>query len=70
MVCPEGTLCGDLGDGLNRCVDECMLIGMQGRCDGYNFARWCEDGVIKVRDCTFCGQTCGWMNDEVGNYCL
>ena len=70
MVCPEGMLCGDLGEGLNRCVDECTLIGMQGRCDENNFARWCEDGVIKVRDCTLCGQTCGWMNVEVGYYCL
>jgi len=68
--CPEGTLCGNLGEGLFRCVDECMLIGREGRCTDDNKVRWCQDGVIKVRDCGICEQVCGWLDDLMGNYCI
>ncbi|MFH1434383.1 MAG: trypsin-like serine protease [Pseudomonadota bacterium] len=68
--CPEGSVCGNLGDGLHRCVDECMLIGPEGRCDENNVARWCEDGAIRIRDCTACGQLCGWADETLGYYCI
>ncbi|MFH1434382.1 MAG: trypsin-like serine protease [Pseudomonadota bacterium] len=68
--CGEGELCGDAGDGLRRCADECGLIGREGRCDENNVARWCEDGVIRIRDCTACGQECGWADETMGYYCL
>jgi hypothetical protein len=68
--CPEGTLCGDAGNGLSRCVDECALIGLEGRCTGEGHARWCEDGVIKDRDCAGCGLGCGPTGGAMGFYCL
>jgi V8-like Glu-specific endopeptidase len=68
--CPPGTLCGALDDGLYRCIDECALIGRTGRCDEAGNARWCEDGVLRVRDCALCGQACGWFDDMMGYYCL
>jgi V8-like Glu-specific endopeptidase len=68
--CGDGTLCGDLGDGLSRCVDECALIGRAGRCTDDGKIRWCEEGHLRVRDCAVCGQVCGWMDDGMGYYCL
>jgi V8-like Glu-specific endopeptidase len=67
--CAEGTACGNFGDGINRCVDECTLIGRVGRCSG-DLARWCENGVVRVRDCYLCAQTCGWVDDTMGYYCI
>jgi V8-like Glu-specific endopeptidase len=70
-TCAGGELCGDAGDGLNRCVEECALIGSSGRCDETgSTARWCEDGVLKVRDCRACDQTCGWVSEAMGYYCI
>jgi V8-like Glu-specific endopeptidase len=69
LTCPEATLCGDPGDGLYRCVDECLLNDRAGRCDEYGRAVWCEEGVRRVRDCGFCNQLCGWVDDVMGNYC-
>ncbi|MFH1435748.1 MAG: S1 family peptidase [Pseudomonadota bacterium] len=68
--CPAGTLCGALEDGLHRCILECVIIGRAGRCDENNSARWCEDGELKIRDCTVCGQVCGWVDDNLGYYCM
>jgi hypothetical protein len=70
VLCGEGMLCGALEDGLSRCIDECTLIGRAGRCDENGRARWCEDGVLRVRDCVFCGLGCGWVDDNLGYYCL
>jgi len=70
VPCAEGTVCGALEDGLSRCVDECTLIGRAGRCDESGRARWCEDGVLRVRDCAFCGLGCAWIGDIFGYYCL
>jgi V8-like Glu-specific endopeptidase len=70
MPCGGETLCGALEDGLSRCIDECTLIGRTGRCDDSGMARWCEEGSIKVRDCPLCMQTCGWVDDTMGYYCL
>ena len=68
--CEEGELCGDAGDGLRRCVDECELIGREGRCDENGAARWCEDGGIRERDCAACDQECGWVDETMGFYCI
>jgi V8-like Glu-specific endopeptidase len=74
-----GFECGPDGEGLNRCVepgsvDECTRLGHEGECvvleDGHDHARWCDDGVIRDRDCTVCEQTCGWASDVLGYYCL
>ncbi len=70
IACPEGTLCAAGTDGMHRCLDECNLIGRRGRCDEGARARWCEEGQIKTRDCAACNQTCGWVDDNLGYYCL
>jgi len=69
IECGGTTICGALEDGLNRCVDECTLIGRKGRCDENGNARWCDSGVIKTRDCVLCGQSCGWVDENMGYYC-
>ena len=71
VPCYTDTVCMDRGDGVFRCVNECDTIGREGRCsdDGAR-VRWCEDGVIKERDCALCNQTCGFAGDPLGYYCL
>jgi V8-like Glu-specific endopeptidase len=69
MPCPEASLCGTIGDGLFRCIEECLLNDRAGRCDEFGRAVWCEDGVRRVRDCGACGLLCGWVDDTMGNYC-
>jgi V8-like Glu-specific endopeptidase len=71
VPCYTDTVCMDRGDGFFRCVNECDTIGREGRCSEDNTrVRWCEDGVIKERDCALCSQTCGFAGDPLGYYCL
>lgn len=71
-------VCAVNTEGLYRCippgtVDECTALGHAGECvdvDGHQHARWCDDGVIRDRDCTVCEQTCGWTGDALGYYCI
>ena len=73
--CPDlGLVCGLDGEGNYRCVSPgpCEAEGLDyaGTCTADGHARWCEDGVIKDRDCVLCDQTCGWVSDAVGYYCI
>lgn len=46
----------------------CEELGYLGACDG-DIARWCDDGELKMRDCTETGQRCRWIDDSTGYYC-
>lgn len=47
----------------------CGDLDYLGRCDG-DVAEWCEDGVRQQRRCQDFGQTCAYVDDEVGYYCV
>lgn len=70
--CAPGSACGwDEADGGFRCItgpDPCEGFDSFGGCDG-NLARWCEDGVPRVRDCGACSQSCFASVDNLGAYC-
>lgn len=70
--CEAGTACGwSEAEGGFRCIsgpDPCEGFDSFGACDG-NLARWCEDGVPRVRDCGACNQTCYASVDNLGAYC-
>jgi hypothetical protein len=73
--CPDfGYYCGTGEDGLTRCQPPgpCQAEGLDwvGTCTVDGHVRWCEDGVIKDRDCWKCDQDCGWAGDVLGNYCI
>lgn len=48
--------------------DPCGGLDYLGRCDG-DTAVWCEDGMLRTRDCAAAGQRCGWVDDSTGYYC-
>ena len=85
VYCVEGTVhtdacesqktCGVDADGHYRCLGlaggcEAEGLDFAGTCTADGHARWCEDGVIRDRDCVMCEQACGWMSDAMGYYCL
>ena len=49
-------------------VKDCDRIGYLGRCEE-NIVIWCENNILKKRDCNKCGQVCTWINDTIGYYC-
>ncbi|MCS6798415.1 MAG: CAP domain-containing protein [Myxococcota bacterium] len=51
----------DLGAG-----GPCGSLDYLGECVG-TIARWCDDGVVKIRECG--AQGCGWVDDQIGYYC-
>ena len=73
-----GYVCGTDGSGNYRCIppgaSECDILGHAGQCvtalDGHVHARWCDAGMVRDRDCTACGQSCGWTGDALGYYCI
>ncbi|MEZ4474948.1 MAG: hypothetical protein R3F60_29985 [bacterium] len=49
-------------------ADPCAGLDYQGRCTG-NTAEWCDDGELRSEDCGRRGQSCGWVNGEIGYFC-
>ncbi len=49
--------------------DLCQGYDFVGVCEG-NVAKWCDNGVVYERDCSFEGQVCGYSESANGNYCL
>lgn len=49
----------------------CGRVTFEGFCDG-NTAYWCDGETTEVlgRDCTIDGATCGYIDEELGYYCL
>jgi len=49
----------------------CGALDYRGRCDGA-VVTWCDrDGAtVRSRDCAEHGLTCGWLDDESGNWCV
>ena len=45
-----------------------MGIDYLGECQG-NVAVWCEGGALQMVDCTEDGETCQYIDDEIGWYC-
>ncbi len=72
--CGPGETCNTTLDGYMRCVVpgpcEAEVLDFAGLCTVDGHARWCEDGVVRDRDCALCGQACGWISEALGNYCL
>ena len=80
--CDGGTVrtrdCGVCGDDVCGLVDNavgfackedpCAGLDYLGSCDG-SVARWCDEGEVKTLDCSQQGDTCGFVNDEIGFYC-
>ncbi len=49
--------------------DACGDINYQGACYG-DTAVWCsQQGSIRTKDCTDDGETCGFVNNNIGYYC-
>jgi hypothetical protein len=70
--CAPGSACGwDEPSGGFRCItgpDPCEGFDSFGGCDG-NVARWCDNGVPRLRDCGACNQICLPSVDSLGAYC-
>lgn len=49
-------------------VDECNRLGLIGSCEG-QVARWCDEGVVRERDCASCGETCLYLGARIGFDC-
>ena len=49
--------------------DPCGGITYLGVCEG-SIAKWCDNGEIKQRDCSFFNQICDYVDAEYGYYCL
>src|SRR5690606_38966457 len=55
-----------------RCItgpDPCEGFDAVGGCD-QNVARWCDNGVPRLRDCSTCSQVCVASVDTLGAYCV
>jgi hypothetical protein len=48
--------------------DACGGVDYLGRCSG-RVAQWCDNGQLSQRDCGSFGQSCGYVNGQVGYYC-
>ncbi len=71
-ACADGSVCGwDNAVAGFRCItepDPCAGYDSFGACAG-NIAFWCEDGVLRQRDCAACGQVCDPVGSVSGAYC-
>ncbi len=50
-------------------VDPCAGLDYLGRCNGA-VAEWCDEGVFYSYDCATENAECGYIDDEIGYYCL
>ena len=50
-------------------MGSCGELSYQGECDSHT-ARWCNNGAIETRDCASWGETCGWVGNDKGFYCV
>lgn len=66
-----GQLCQvDGAQGGAVCADDpCMGIDFLGECQG-DVAVWCGGGELQMEDCAAMNQTCGYIDDEIGYYCM
>jgi hypothetical protein len=72
-TCAEEEVCHDDGDRA-RCIPvadaPCGALTAVGACDG-DVLSWCDDDVLRVRDCAACGgQLCVHVDDVVGFGCV
>lgn len=70
--CGVGTICGD-GEGGKRCVavadNPCGDVTAFGECNA-EVLSWCDDGVVRERDCQACGgDVCQLQDNVVGFVC-
>ncbi|MDP2344332.1 MAG: trypsin-like serine protease [Deltaproteobacteria bacterium] len=71
--CGTGEVCGDGAGGL-RCIavaaNPCGDVTAFGGCEG-NVLAWCDDDVVRVRDCGDCGgEVCARVDNVVGFACV
>lgn len=71
--CAAGSSCGwDASESGYRCItesDPCAGVDTFGTCDG-SVARWCENGVVKQRDCGTCEELCELSAKSGGAACV
>lgn len=70
-TCAAGTACGwDAAASGYRCVadDPCGGVSAAGRCEG-GTATWCDEGTVRSRGCSACGQLCRYVSEVGGFYC-
>ncbi len=71
--CTSGRICGDDDEG-KRCIavadNPCGDVTTFGSCDGDQLS-WCDDGVVRERDCRACGgEACARVDNVVGFACV
>ncbi len=69
--------CGDTGDPAlgNDCQpratpDACMGITFQGECSAAGVVTYCLDGALETIDCGSFGESCAWVDDQIGYNCV
>jgi len=74
---PVSADCAEQGSGM-ECVEipgvgvgcsACGDLNFLGRCAG-SVAEWCEQGEIQRADCANEGLSCGYVDDEIGWFCM
>ncbi|MCB9550212.1 MAG: hypothetical protein H6706_30825 [Myxococcales bacterium] len=50
-------------------ADGCGQIDYAGVCEG-DVVAYCNNGTLVRHDCGPAGATCGWVNDDIGNWCV
>ena len=67
-TCGETCLPSDQG-GFYCVQSTCGDIDYLGKCEG-DVAVWCNrEGTIQRQNCAASGETCGYIDDEIGYYC-
>ena len=51
-----------------RPPSDCGDVGWSGHCEGAVVV-YCKEGALRRVDCGQWGMSCGWVDDETGNYC-
>ena len=72
-ACGIGEICGANASGQFRCIavadNPCGAVATYGACDGDTLS-WCDNGVVKTRDCLACDERCILAAPEQGFACV
>lgn len=68
-ACEESCQIVEQVGGVYCAPDPCRGVDYHGRCNG-DVAEYCKDGEFRTRDCAAENMRCGWVNDDLGNWCF
>lgn len=72
-ACGTDEICGENASGERRCIpvaaNPCGAVSAFGECDGETL-RFCDDGVVKERDCVACAERCLLASTTEGFACV